>query len=265
MSENNDNTKNNDKCDIKRYYIPLKPLIVTPNKIIPFIAFYDYNNMMNDYSIKNAYQKWKKCKDPNTNENIQYKSEKYYEIRERFKIDCVHSNRSLYKDDKNTFYLDDIEPLIGYNREAKYYYNQILDMERMEKKKNEILQYNIGYTYIRHSQNAMSNWNDFIEFDGVKYGFVDKVKDDKHIENNCFGDMEYISDYEYKCTYCLTNGVDRNNVNCFCKYKPKTHYKIYKCNKCNYEYKTENTQYKDAITLNKDLYRCMSCIFDNNI
>jgi hypothetical protein len=73
----------------------------------------------------------------------------------------------------------------------------------------------------------LERWDEFIEFEGKKYGLIHKIKNNFHIENNCLGEMIFTHDItEY------TWGNDRP----FCNYDDKeTIYSIYKCSKCNYE------------------------------
>lgn len=74
----------------------------------------------------------------------------------------------------------------------------------------------------------LERWNDFIEFEGKKYGLIHKIKNNIHIENNCLGEMIFTHE---KNEYTF-------NDRPFCNYGDKeTTYSIYKCFKCNYENK----------------------------
>jgi hypothetical protein len=74
----------------------------------------------------------------------------------------------------------------------------------------------------------LERWNDFIEFEGKKYGLVNKIQNNIHIENNCSGEMIFTHE---KTEYTF-------NDRPFCNYDDKeTTFSIYKCSKCNYENK----------------------------
>jgi uncharacterized protein YjhX (UPF0386 family) len=74
----------------------------------------------------------------------------------------------------------------------------------------------------------LERWNDFIEFEGKYYGITNKVLNNIHLENDCFGEMIFT---HKETEYILYNRP-------FCDYDDKEiTYSIYKCSKCMYENK----------------------------
>jgi hypothetical protein len=91
-----------------------------------------------------------------------------------------------------------------------------------------IQDYNKSVDNIIEKIQKLESWNEFIEFEEIKYGLVNKIKNNIHIENNCSGEM-ILSDKKIEYTF---------NDRPFCNYEDKeTNYLIYKCSKCNYENK----------------------------
>lgn len=88
--------------------------------------------------------------------------------------------------------------------------------------KKTVISFNDLVDHIIIKINLLEKWEDYIEFDGKKYG-INYVQNNIHMENNCLGIME--KDYFRKCT-CSSceNWYGCGNEG--------TQY--YKCNKCNY-------------------------------
>jgi len=227
--ENNNLT--NDTNQIVRHYPCFVPLFTNTLVIIPPYMIDIFKTKMRDKNFRKDFEKWKKCINPYTNKRMKKHSAKYNEIGQMFKInEGIDLEAECFIDFKY------IEKVL-YGGIEEYYYNLLLQNKKIEQHMLERYRKNLLVYNVITKINSLNNWNDYIEFDGVKYGFVDKVKDDKHIENNCFGDMKYIKDYNIDCDFCLLNNVN-------CNHYPHKTYKLYVCEKCNYEHNTQYDRYE---------------------
>jgi len=173
-------------------------------------VFEKLNQMKNDKELQNNYEKWKNGINYTTNRKIKIEGKIHRNLGYNFKIDGTLFEELLNINQK--FYLQETDKI-----------NRSIDIE------NAIIEnYNKKVDDIIEKIKMLENWDDFIIFEGKKYGLVNKIKDNIHIENNCGGKMVY-SRFETECTF---------NDRPFCNYEDKeTNYSIYKCSKCKYENK----------------------------
>ena len=181
--------------------------------------FEKLNEMNVDTELQNDYKKWKDGINYKTNRKIKIGGKIHRELKEKF---IIYSCGGILFDTLNHINTNE------YLQKTKKINNEI-DLENAV-----IKDYNKSIDSIIEKIQKLEKWNDFIEFEGKKYGLTNKIKyihNDKynvHIENDCFGEM--IFTHKEK-TYT-------SNDRPFCNYDDtETTYSIYKCFKCNYENK----------------------------
>jgi len=103
-------------------------------------------------------------------------------------------------------------------------------LQETETIKKEIEDYNLQIDNICNEINKIELWNNYIEFEGKKYG-IPKIYNNIHKENDCNGIMDFYKIKEYECKGCRDGMPFNGSYSCNCYNE-----KIYKCNKCNYEY-----------------------------
>ena len=100
-----------------------------------------------------------------------------------------------------------------------------LYIEETEKIKKEIEDYNSKVYEIICKINLLEKWEEYILFEGIKYG-IPYVYNDIHRENNCFGLIT--EDYYKGCScHCCEDWGGCSNP---------TGTQYYKCEKCDYKY-----------------------------
>lgn len=131
-------------------------------------------------------------------------------------LHCGYNTRILFEE------LDNID-------RKKYIKETKQKNSHIDNKNNDIKKYNNSIDKIIEEINKLNDWNNFIEFDGKKYGYPQKVKNSVHIENNCNGNMIFLrEETEY-----------RINDRPFCNYSDgETTYCHFECNRCKYTHKT---------------------------
>ena len=160
-------------------------------------------------SIEN-YDKWKIGINYKTNRKIKIGGETHKEL--GYKNFYIKQYRS-----ENTYSYIVFTELDGINIE--------LYLQETEKLKKETQDYNSKIYDIICKINLLENWEQYIVFEGIKYG-IPYVYKDIHRENNCFGIIK--KDYYESCScHC-------------CEYwggcSDRTGNQYYKCEKCNYNY-----------------------------
>jgi hypothetical protein len=98
-------------------------------------------------------------------------------------------------------------------------------IEETEKIKKEIEDYNSKVYEIICKINLLEKWEDYILFEGIKYG-IPYVFYNIHRENNCFGLITTVGYNACSCSCCENWGG--------CSNPRGTEY--YKCEKCNFNY-----------------------------
>ena len=172
--------------------------------------FEKLNEMNEDIELQNNYKKWKDGINYKTNRKIEIGGKIHKKLEyEKFMVNGISFDKlnSINKDE----YLKETKKIINeidIDNAIIKYYNELVDsiIEKIKK---------------------LEDWNDFVEFEGKYYG-INKVYNNIHRENNCLGEMVFYKEH----TYYIFG--DRP----FCNYEDKEcRYSIYKCNKCNCEYK----------------------------
>ncbi len=101
------------------------------------------------------------------------------------------------------------------------------------KLRKDINEYNNKKDEINNKIDMLEDWNDYVEFQGEKYGMYKKIKNNIHLENNCRGNMVLIDTCkEYHMSNCrpfATHMHTTDRIVTRCKYK---------CDKCDYKYET---------------------------
>ena len=173
-------------------------------------TFEKLNEMNTNIELQNDYKKWKDGINYKSNRKIKIGGKIHIELMRKF---MIYSCGGILFDTLNHInaneYLQETEKI-----------NNDIDV------KNTIIKdYNKSIDSIIEKIQKLERWNDFIEFEGKKYGLTDKVKNNVHIENDCFGEMIFTCK---ETTYTF-------NDRPFCNYDDieETH-SIYKCSKCEY-------------------------------
>lgn len=176
-------------------------------------VFEKLNEMNGDTELQNDYKKWKDGINYKTNRKIKIDGKIHRELKQKF---MIYTCGGVLFDTLNSI------NAYEYLQETKKNINEI-DIE------NAIIKdYNKLVDSIIEKIQKLERWNDFIEFEGKCYGITNKVLNNIHRENDCFGEMVFTR----KETAYTSNGRP------FCLYEDtETTYSIYKCSKCNYENK----------------------------
>jgi hypothetical protein len=206
---------------IKRQYPTKKQEKTYPSRYDNHV-FEKLNEMNGDTNLQNDYKRWKNGINYKTNRKITIGGKKHRESGHKFFITCSHNSSSGSNRWDVLF-----EELNNINRheyiqETKRINNDIDVENALIKDYTEMVDSIIEKILL------LERWDDFIEFEGKKYGLIHKIKNKIHIENNCFGEMVF-TDTKTEYTF---------NDRPFCNYDDKeTTYSIYTCSKCNYENK----------------------------
>jgi hypothetical protein len=162
-------------------------------------------------SIEN-YEKWKIGINYKTNRKIKIGGKKHIQFGyENFYI----KHRTLYDGYSYILYtkLDSIN-IDSY----------IQDTEKLEE---EILSHNVKINELICKINKLEKWNDFVEFEGIKYG-VQKIYNNIHRENDCNGNINETEVCVRECREC--RGTTSFTEPCRCEYKTNI-----ECVKCGYK------------------------------
>lgn len=204
--------------EIERYYPIKKKYPVRYNNNV-----FDTFNEMNNSKLYDNYNKWKKGINPHSNRKIKIGGKTHENLKNDFLISFLHSNSNGDSTWRSTLFVNLI------NIDKTEYVNKTTELN------NEIDKENILISTIIEKINSLKSWNDFIEFDGKKYGLTKKVLNNIHLENDCFGKMEYYMEKDHECRGCK-DGMPFNGSYTCCCFK----YNMNKCNKCGYEEKEQN-------------------------
>ena len=193
--------------EIKRYY----PMTISYPCRYTNEAFDTFHEMYNDPEIRDRCNKWKAGINPYTNRKIKIGGKTYDSIKDDFMIYFLYRTRWT-----RIFYLK------LKNIDEEKYKEETIQLNHEIDKENEIISSKI------EEINRLQSWNDYVMYDGMKYG-LKKVVNHVHRENDCFGQMEYDREKEYKCRGCRFN---KTRYQCLCYT-----FTINKCNKCGYIHK----------------------------
>ncbi len=204
--------------------------------------FEKFKEMNENNELQDDYKKWKAGINYNTNRKIKIGGKLHRELEQKFLIKdpcgfcwvCCPEKRSAYWDEL----LLDGYSLPPCTSSTSILFEKIKNinvteyLEETKKINNKIDNDNIAINNYNNLVNSiikkiekLETWDQFVEFDGKKYGLIHKIKNNIHIENNCLGTMK-LTDKETKWSI---------NDRPFCNYDDgETTYLIYKCSKCNF-------------------------------
>ena len=187
------------------------------------LVFEKFNEMSTDNELQNDYKKWKDGINYKTNRKIKIGGKIHNELKQRFLIHYSHNYSLTHQTRLSVLFEDLININVAeYLQETEQTYKEVDNENAIIKDYNKLVDSTI------EKIQKLERWNDFIEFEGKKYGLIHKIRNNIHIENNCFGEMIFTGK---KTEYTI---IDRP----FCNYPDKeTTYSVYKCSRCNYENK----------------------------
>jgi hypothetical protein len=194
---------------IIRNYPNKKQLLKYPSRFKKEI-FDKYKELQNNEDFQNNYKKWKSGINYKTNRKIKIGAKVYNELKSHFIIH--YDNTEVFFEELNGI---DFEKYLS---ETDNIYKEIDEQNII------INDYNDKIDTIIEQINKLEKWDDFIEFEGNKYG-ISEVYDNIHRKNDCLGN--FIKGYFTPCTchWCDGNGGCTNPLGRQC----------YKCDKCNYQ------------------------------
>jgi len=222
--------KHINRFKIERFYPNKKEYITYPLRYDEDV-FKKAKKMKKDVELLSDYEKWKNGINYKTNRKIQIDGKMHTNLGDKFiiKFSCCHLSDEFGKIETINYILFD--DIISINKH-KYLKKTKMIIDEINKNNTEIKKYNLSVNNIIDKIKKLQKWNDFIEFNGIKYGLDHKIINNIHIENDCNGEMKYLHDEdEYICR-------DRP----FCNdYSDITNtYSVFKCNNCNYMEKKLN-------------------------
>jgi hypothetical protein len=114
----------------------------------------------------------------------------------------------------------------NYFLETEIIYNNInKENESINENNKKIIEYNNEVDEVIKNINLLERWEQYIVFEGIKYG-IPCVYKNIHRENNCFGSIT--EDYSERCNcHCCEHWGGCSNT---------TGTQYYKCKKCDYKY-----------------------------
>lgn len=208
-----------------------------PNKkeYLKYPIRYDKNTlkkamkMNKNIELLNDYNKWKNGINYITNRKIQFDGKIHQELKRKFIIDffCCRLSDEFNKIITPEHIL--FEDIINIDRH-KYLKETKLIVDEINKNNTEIKKYNVFVDDIIEKIKNLQKWNDYIEFNGIKYGLTNTIIDNIHVENNCGGEIKY----------CGWEDYGSDNIRPFCNDFGKYIYEIYKCIKCNFSVSKKN-------------------------
>lgn len=188
--------------DIIRNLPEKKSLIVYPKRYDKCV-FDKFTELINNKKFIGDYNKWKSGINPETNRKIKIGGDTHRNLRYNF-IVC------------DRVYYDELENIniVDYMAETDVIHSGIDRSNATINQRNKLI---YG---IKNKINSLSNWDDYVEFDGNKYGTAKKVIECVHIENNCGGLMIFTH---------TTSGYSYNYYG-----NGSRIYANYECDKCGY-------------------------------
>jgi hypothetical protein len=196
--------------ELERHYPTKKK-----EKLYPFRydnSIFKKFNEMNTIEMQNDFKKWKTGINYKTNRKITIGGKIHNELKQKFMIN-YRFRHILFEDLTNI-------NIHQYLQETKKINNDI-DIENIS-----IKDYNKLVDDIIRRIQTLEKWNDFIEFEGTKYG-IPKIYNNIHYENDCKGNINKTKVCSFECRQC--RGSTSFNEHCTCEYK-----ELIKCLKCGY-------------------------------
>jgi hypothetical protein len=189
--------------NIIRYYPHKKPLITFPFRY-PSEYFDKCDVMKKDINLMNDYDKWKNGINYKTNRKIKIGKKTHNLLSSKFIIRCH-------------IFIDDV-----INKNKNDYLNETYEIyEKINKINDELNKYNENVESAIILINSLGDWNDFILFEGHKFG-INYIYNNIHMENNCLGNVMQ------ECKKCSCSSCENWN-GC-----GSSEIWYYKCDKCDF-------------------------------
>jgi len=171
--------------------------------------FDTYLKISQDKETQRKYNLWKNGINYRTNRKISINSALHNALKQQFTI--FFNGRWILFEEFNDIEID------KYLLDTYYINKQVDTLNESIKTDNELI------NNVKKQILNLQNWNDFIEFQGKKYG-IPVVYNDIHRENDCFGTIQ--SRYEpCRCHTCEDWGGCRDGGTTY-----------YECSKCGYSH-----------------------------
>ncbi len=176
-------------------------------------TFEEYNEVIKNVDLLREYEKWKNGINYNTNRKIKIGGKIHTDLKQKFMINYGHT---LFED------LKDINALEYLQESEKINAEIVIENKRIK-------DYNTAVEKVIENIKALTKWNDFIEFEGKRYGIPNKILNKIHIENDCFGEMVFYMKKEKECRGCRDGVMFNGSYTCSCFMQD-----INKCSKCGF-------------------------------
>lgn len=139
---------------------------------------------------RNEYEMLLKGINYETKRKIKIGGKLYLKLFEKFYIKDGYDDKIIFTE------LDNIDK-DSYIKETKKEVNNIKKLNK------PIILRNKQIDEVLNKINKLENWDDFIEFENIKYG-IPEIKNNIHYENNCMGNMKkiYVTKGEYTMCTC---------------------------------------------------------------
>jgi len=208
--------KNNKSDEIIRGQLPeTKRKISYPYRYR--LEIFEKLNNTNISELQSDFDKWSKCISYKTNRRIVYGKYNHTQLGKQFIFGYNNDTR------RSVFFYE----LKSINQNE--YLEETIKIKKGVDEKNMIIEeYNEKVRNVIEKIRDIEKWDDYIEFEGKKYGSNNKFKNNIHIENNCLGYMVFRRNE--------TEIRDRP----FCNGYRDSDYSIYQCSKCKVENKQIN-------------------------
>ena len=213
---------------IERYYPTKKEIKSYPDRY-SLLEFEGFDKMNTDTKLQKDYKKWKDGINYKTDRKIKIGGKLHSELREKFMIILSETDGEYI----GSVFFGDLTDI-----NADEYLQETKNINDYIDKRNASIQdYNKLVDEIISKIEKLNNWSEYIEFRGRKYGLTNTIKNNIHIENNCYGKMIF--------TQKRTETGFHNT---------KIIYSIYRCDKCDYE-NIENNE-KCSTCFSKLINKC---------
>jgi hypothetical protein len=224
---------------IKRYYPTKKQEQSYPKRYKDW-EFKRFREMNTDTNFQNDYKKWKDGINYKTNRKINIGGKVHDKLKEKFMITTITYINSCSQSHSSFLF----EDLIDIN--ADEYLQETDKINNNIDNENDVIQaYNKLVDSLIEKIENLKNWYEYQEFEEEKYGLIHNIKNNIHVEDNCFGKMIFT----YSKTETSFNCRSFGNYN-----DTETTYLTYTCHKCNYEHKIiEHTGGESTYVSNYDL------------
>lgn len=209
--------------NIIRHYPTKKNGEIYPLRYSKYV-FDEFNVMNENDKLQTDYKKWKDGMNYLTNRQITIGGKIHIKLKSKFIIYYTHYYSKTHLTHQSVLFenLSDID---------SQHYLQLTDTinNEIDTKNSIITKYNELIDSIIGKIQMLKSWDSFIEFEGKQYGIANKVINNIHMENDCFGSMIYYTEQQYECKGCRDGTVCNGSYSCSC-----IKYAINKCSKCGF-------------------------------